>query len=512
MQKNYFYFLCLLVFGLGSCKIQEDLDELRGNYDPEFALPLFYSKFNIKDVVGSKNAASLKIDAENKMTFYYKSNFTERKATDILSIFNGSVIPLVFEDTVSYPNVLYSSEMKIKKIHYKKGVALNMFYQMITPGITEPVDVTMGIPTLKKNGVSFTVVRSNLTLSTTSPTAVLFGQDLEGYILTPFPVDTTTIKLFYRAKTKSGQDVKIRVLGGVSNPAFTYIEGFVPKKDIKIDAGSVDVSLYNQIVKGDLKFEDPRISVLVENSYGYPMRTKVNLIKSISKRGDTISLSSSQLINDGFDFPYPTLQEIGQTKKLRFDFNNSNSNIKDVLNSGPNTILYSIDAVANPNNDTQNGFMTDSTTLKIGLEVEIPVWGSATNFEVRDTIENINLSSLDNAQSAEIKFVADNEMPVGIALKVYFLDNNNQVLDELSSSALTFIGAAPVDSKGNANGISTKEAYVPISAEKIAKIKTATRMSFIANFNTTGFGATPVRILASQNLNLRAGLKVIPKL
>lgn len=512
MQKNYFYFLFLLLLGLGSCKIQEDLDELKGNYDPEVALPLFYSKFNIKDVVGSKNAASLKIDAQNKMTFYYKSNFTERKASDILAIFNGSSIPLVFEDTVSYPNVLYSSEMKIKKIHYKKGVTLSMGFQMITPGITEPVDVTMGIPTLKKNGVPFSIVRNNLTLSTAIITPVLLGYELESHVLTPFPEDTTTIKLTYKARTKSGQDVKIRVLGGVANPAFTYIEGFVPKKDIKIDAGSVDVSLYNQIVKGDLKFEDPRISVLVENSYGYPMRTKVNLIKSISKRGDTISLKSSQLINDGFDFPYPTLQEVGQTKKLRFDFNNSNSNIKEVLNSGPNTILYSIDAVSNPNNNVQNGFMTDSTTLKIGLEVEIPVWGSATNFETKDTVSGINLSSLDKAQSAEIKFVADNEMPIGISLQVFFLNDKNEVLDVLSSSALTFIGAAPVDGNGNANGVNTKEAYVPISADKIAKIRPATKMAFIANFNTTGFGANPVRILASQNLHLRAGLKVTPKL
>ncbi len=511
MKKITFLALSVFFLSLFGCKVQDELDNLKGSYDPELALPLFHSKFKLNDIIGENNASALKILPDGKMNFFYQSQFTERKASDILKVFNGSSIPLGFQDSLAFLKALYSPELTIKKIHYKKGTTINFVGNLLTPNVTEEIILKVWIPTLTKNGKPFEVNYKGKI----SPSVVLAKDiDLFGYILTPFPVKSDSILLRYSARTAiSNTPVKIGIFGAVNNPGFVYLEGYMPKKEIKIDQGSLDVSLYNQIVKGDLKFEDPRISVLIENSYGYPMRTKVNLIKAISKKGDTIALKASNLINDGFDFPYPTLNEVGQTKKLRFDFTNANSNIKDLLNSGPNTILYSIDAVANPKNDSTNvGFMTDSTTLRIGIEVEIPVYGSASNFQGSDTITGLNLASLDNAQIAEIKFACDNQLPIGINLEVLFLDDTGRVLDRLTEKAFKLIEAAQVDGNGNLLKATSSEVIIPLSAEKIATIRPATRMALLTSFATSQNGAVPVRILASQEVSLRAGIKVTPKL
>jgi hypothetical protein len=258
-----------------------------------------------------------------------------------------------------------------------------------------------------------------------------------------------------------------------------------------------------------LKFEDPTISVLIENSYGYPMRSKVNLVKAIGKNGDTISLKATNLINDGFDFPYA--KKVGETAYARFDFNNTNSNIKDLLNAAPNTILYDIDAIANPYNDAKSGFMTDSTNLRIGLEIDIPVVGSAKNFEGRDTINNVDFSVLDNAVAAEFKFVAENELPVGITLQAFFVDNSGRILGNLADNPILLAGAAEVDAKGNVTKNMKSEVIVPFNEAKIAQIRPATKMYIATNFSTTQNGAVPVRILSTQNINLKCGIKVVPK-
>jgi hypothetical protein len=511
IKKITFFTLSIILLSFVSCKIQEDLDDLKGSYDPEVALPLFFSKFKMNDIIGEKNASALKVASDGKMTLFYKSAFTERKATDILKIFSGSVIPIGFQDSLAYLRALYSSELTIKKIDYKKGTVLSFGVQLITP-TTEDINLRVWIPTLvDQSGKPFEAT-FNGKLSTTNFFPIALNRDLFGYTLTPLPVTSDSIQLRYSAITAiTKMPVKVNVFGSMANPAFNYLEGFMPKKDIKIDQGSVDVSIYNQIVKGDLKFEDPKISVLVENSYGYPMRTKVNLIKAISKRGDTISLTASNLINDGFDFPYPTLKEVGQTKKLQFDFTNANSNIKELLNSGPNTILYSIDAVANPLSVKDNGFMTDSTTLRIGLEVEIPIFGSAKNFEGRDTISDIDLSALDDTKQVELKLASDNQLPAAINLEVIFLDETGKVLDNLTDTAFKLIDAAQVDANGNVIKAAKSETLIPMSAEKILKVRSAKKLILITTFATSQDGNVPVRILSTQEVSLRAGLKIVPK-
>lgn len=511
MNKKLIVVLSLSVLFLASCKVQDELDDLDGKYDPEFALPLFFSKFSLRDIVGSDNATALKLGANGKMNFYYKSTFTERKATDVLNVFQGASIPIVFTDTTTYLPILKSSEMTITRIDYKKGSTISVAAQLLTPNISEPVKLKMWIPTLIKNGKYFEVNYTGQ-LPTTTLLPIVLGNDLFGYTLTPSPAGSDSILIRYNAFTTSGTPVKLNFVGAVGKPSFNYIEGYMQKRDIKIDNGSVDVSIYNNTIKGDLKFEEPRISILIENSYGYPMRTKVNLVKAISKKGDTIALRSTDLINDGFDFPHPTLSEVGQTKYKRFDFTNANSNIRDLLNAAPNTVLYSIDAVANPEgNAKQIGFMTDSTTLKIGLEVDIPLYGSASNFKAEDTINNIDLTVLENAKSAELKFVSDNELPVAINLQGYFLDAQGKVLDKVQANTFRLVNAAEVDAAGNVTKAAHNEVFIPLDEAKIALIKGATRLAIDASFDSSQNGTVPVRVLSTQNVNLRAGIKVHPK-
>ena len=499
-----------ILFAMGSCKVQEDLNDLQGSYNPETAIPLFYSKFNLKDIVGNKNATALKISPDGKMNLFYKSAYSERKATDILKIFAGSAIPIIYKDTLSYLPALKSSELNIRKILYKKGVTMSLSVQILTPNISEPVNLRLWIPTLTRKGIVFEHSYSGL-LASGKSTIIVNKDDLGGYTLTPLPIGSDSIQLRYKASSVSGKPVSLQVFGLMENPAFSYLEGFIPKKEIAIDNGSVDVSVYNQVVTGDLTFEEPTISVLIENSYGYPMRSKLNLVRAIGKKGDTIALKTTALANGNFDFPYATLNEVGKTKYKRFDFTNANSNIKELLNSAPNTILYDIDAIANPDDITINGFMTDSTNLRIGVEVDIPVIGSAKNFEGRDTIANLDLSVLDNVQAAEIKLASDNQLPVAIAIQGTFIDATGRVLDNLAASPFKLVDAAQVDVNGNVTKSTSSEVIIPLTVEKIAKIRSATRLILITNVETSQKGTIPVRILSTQEINLRAGIRVTPK-
>jgi hypothetical protein len=114
------------------------------------------------------------------------------------------------------------------------------------------------------------------------------------------------------------------------------------------------------------------------------VRSKANILNVFTVDNEILAIESDYLNNITVD--YPSLNEVGQTKSTHFDFNKDNSNIDVILGAGPTAIDYDFDAVANPDsNATIRGFMTDSSFMNVQVEVELPMYGAATGFEVRDT-------------------------------------------------------------------------------------------------------------------------------
>ena len=74
-------------------------------------------------------------------------------------------------------------------------------------------------------------------------------------------------------------------------------------------------------------------------------------------------------LRNGIDFPYPTINEVGQVKRDTFTFNNTNSNLDVVFGSGPIAVAYDVDAFTNPFGDTGlKGFITDKSFYRVQVQ------------------------------------------------------------------------------------------------------------------------------------------------
>jgi len=176
-------------------------------------------------------------------------------------------------------------------------------------------------------------------------------------------------------------------------------------------------------------------------------------------------------IEDGIDFNYPTLDEVGQTKTTTYAFSKENSNIDTLLGSKPIAIDYDFDATTNPDNiSTIRGFVTDESEYVVNVDVELPIFGRADRFLAVDSFD-VNFSSYDNVESAEFKVVSENGIPLEIAMQMYFVDANDNVLDSLLMDDLTLIEAAPVDGDGLVTMPQEKTLLVPMDGVKKLKLK-----------------------------------------
>lgn len=318
-----------------------------------------------------------------------------------------------------------------------------------------------------------------------------------------------SVYIQYQAVTPSGNQVRLSgFFISLQGLAFQYAEGYFGNLLYEGSRDTINIDFFENWTRGDVYFENPRIKLSVENSFGIPTRARVNTLDVVTVRNEVLPLQSTYVIN-GIDFPYPSFAELGQVKRDSFYFTRDNSNIDKILSASPKAIEYDVDAVTNPtNNRNIRGYITDQSYYKVNMEVELPLYGRAAGFTIRDTLD-LNFDEYDNVTDAEFKLVVDNGIPLDVVVQGYFLNASNQVIDSLLTAPQTVIASAPVDANGVANGTQQKITLIPIAEERFIKIRDqAQRLWINASFSTLNNGITSVRVLNSQQVRIRLGAKL----
>ncbi len=237
----------------------------------------------------------------------------------------------------------------------------------------------------------------------------------------------------------------------------------------------------------------------------------VNVLNVLTVRNEILPLESP-FVTNGIDFPYPAMNEIRQVKTSSFAFTKDNSNIATILGAGPVAVDYDVDAITNPNSNTEiRGFITDSSFYKIRLEVELPLYGRASGFETTDTFD-VNFSSYEDVDAVVFKLVVDNELPLEVDVQAYLADEQYNVIDSLFEPRQVVVEGAPVNAQGVASGSKQRIVQVPISETRFSAIKNQVRYVLLsAGFSTNNQGKTTVRVLATQDVRIRLGANLIVK-
>lgn len=159
------------------------------------------------------------------------------------------------------------------------------------------------------------------------------------------------------------------------------------------------------------------------------------------------------------------------------------------------------------------GLLTDNSTIKLGVRVELVLEGAAKNFGAEQILDLDfgSYADLDSAdiQEVEFKLVSENTTPITSDVQIYFRDENQRVVDSLFvGGAKPIMEAAPVNAAGITTGVKRTENYIPMSKarfDQIRKTKTAELKTF---FTTANGGTQFVKLLADNNVTVKMGMKV----
>lgn len=499
----------LLFLSLWSCQKLEDFEAVDGvRYDASYALPIANTRLNIKDMLENAGELStLRIDENGLITFEYRGDVISQNSDTLFAAINesldGAAIPL-FSKRFGLP--LETGEgTSFDRLVFKEG-KLSWGFQNPHP---EPVEVTLTLPDVySPDGEVLQLTGTAPAYSGTGSqplySTILNPRDLSGYeVLPPTGVDSIYVE-YELIRQGIGPDTISFGALTLNELAFSYMEGFF---GTDVQASGVDtiiIDFFDNWVKGDIYFADPTVTFKVENSFGIPTRSQVNLFNVFTVRGNILPLESEQL-EAGIDFAYPGADQVGETIVADYVFDKNNSNIDSILGAGPLAIEYDVDAVTHPDGNTNiRGFLTDSSFYQVFVEVDLPLYGNAIDFVARDTL-GVELGDLEDIYRAEFKLVAYNDLPLDVAIQGYFLDGAGTVLDSLFDTSSRVIQGAPADAEGFATGVGEAITFIDFPEDRFTGIKATKQLILVASFTTINEGQQSVRLLAEQGVDLKLG-------
>ena len=508
--------LGMLIFGACQKSIFDDSEFVE--HEADYAFPLFSTTLSLSDLMqnilnDTLSGDTITVNPDQTMTLFYSGDLAEKKATDIFQFLETGIIDVKDSTYVVPLDIPDSVRVQLVRLNAGTGNVV------IVNQLSETVTGVFRIPKLTQNGdsyeVEFTVPPSS-GLPWVSPTI-----GLAGWEIVP---DSNTLYFEYEAYLPDGTRVLFpEVTPGtagigflVQDMKFSYMEGYWGYETYPLTLDTIEIDINQTNLQGDVYVVDPKVTMTVSNSWGFPTRGQVEYLSFIGSDGQEYELESSILVGSALDFNYPSWAdgEVGESKDTDYFFDKNNSNIDDIFNSQPVQLIYEVYGISNALQDPSiTGFITDSSVISLRLAVELLLEGTVRNFGAEQTLD-LNFGDLadvdtENIESVEFKLVTENTTPIATELQIYFQDTLGNTIDSLFQDGPQFmLEAAPVDENGIVTGVKRTENFIPMTSERFDRIKEAEQAFLQTWFTTAEGGTVPVKLLANQEAVVKMGLRV----
>lgn len=502
-------------------------------WNPEFAAPLVSSRLTLNDLIQQAPGSFIEVDDEDLIHIVYRSELLSLKAKDFASIpdekFDGTITLhplqiLQFQNTgvlnIQFPTVLEfgGEDMEIDSVLMR----VSAFTSKIGSDFQHDVKVNIKVEGITKNG-AFLDVTYDLPYNG-SVSEIKKNVDLSGY---QFDLTKSGDKEFSQAVAtfdititeKPGNPItttdELRFNLDFLYNEYEWLFGYLGEVNIspnEPDTMVLDIfasSNTNGGSSGTFYLENPKIKVIIGNSYGLPIKAHVDEFSTYSDRFGTTSLNG---LPDPIKVPNVTKADMGKILRDSFYLDKNNSNIQALLSNVPESFIYGAGFIINPPGSKVRNFILYNSQIRFTVDIDIPLFGSADGF----VLEKKQPFSLDfdddvaDLESATLRLYLENEFPVDVGVQIYFLDTLGKVLDSLIQPSQLLLTSPVVGPNGKIISPTSKTMDFVLDQKRINSIKNATDIKIRGTLNTYKPGSglqPPVRFLSEYGFYVKLGVQ-----
>lgn len=493
---------------------------------PSISFPLGKISMNAGKLTQLGDSVNVRQGESNVIELYYEAEMLNTTLDDRFTINDQS-----FTDEIPFSSFLFTAGQtnEVKLSAYNSFSISNSDLPDPAPELTlvelkggnisitqskdfsHEVETVITLPKLTKDGEPLTLTVLN---------NAVVSEDLNGYELDLTGASGTEVNVIdYEISTmvtESGSSTlgTISFSFNMGSMKFSYFEGNFLQYVFDEISTEFDLGLPENEVPDNIRFTNPRIKLIANNSSGIDYELDITEVSVIENNGDTLAITGTY---DDEAFILQRADQRGETISSEHVISNDNTDNLSELFSNIPVGAYSRGVVsANPNGVLPQGnFVSDDSRVVINAEITLPLEGYANNYAINDTIKNIDLEFDDdgviNLDHINMRFKIENSFPFDVRLQLYFLEENNEVIDSLfiGIDDSSIIPAGTIDESGLVTSSNSKISDVVLSHEKYEKVKFAKSIRIKASLLTTGVDQNPpktVKVTTDNNLSIDLGL------
>ncbi|MCP9234371.1 hypothetical protein [Lewinella sp. JB7] len=474
----------------------------------EYAIPLVDSRTALPELTGIVDErVTLTIDPDGLLRFHYIDTVPPVTSgplfNQLAALGRGIPLPITRRrEALPFP---LPADISLDELRVRRG----QFTYYLPNTYDRPVRITLEIPNATRGGEAFRVT-GELPAHTGNGTPPLLSNaanplDFAGYAL-DFSSDSLLINYAINDLDGTPLEPAPGTVTALSNLEFSYIEGYFGRSTYPGVSDVLEIDFFKNYVSGSVSFVNPLIRVEVRNGFGVPSRAAIEELYVTTVTGERIDVTG-EVVTNGFPFDYPTTE--GENAYTTYLIDERNSNVLDLISANPVALHYRIGALLNPDADAGiTGFLADTSTYTATLEVELPTYGSASDFTVRDSFPLDLGDKYGDVSAATFRITTDNNLPLDLSVIGTFVDARGNALVDLTDGALLVVSASPVDTAGNPTESRQTTTDITFTGDRLERLREANQLILQTAFATPSPATTNVRITNDQDLRIRVGVRL----
>lgn len=305
-------------------------------------------------------------------------------------------------------------------------------------------------------------------------------------------------------------DVVIHTIGGILAP-----------RDFIFEDLDVEIEAFERDFEGSFVISDPRLRIDIDNGFGLGVQLDLGDVNAVNQLGESFSISE----NTFGDLPLiqgaPSMMQSAFTSVFVDNGLAPPNNISQLISFEPIEIDTDLKARLNP--DALPVFASILNELSLIFSAEVPVFGSVSDFVLRDTAETnlgdfiADVNENQELEFLEFRFFADNGLPIDLGCQITFTDSSYNPLDSLFVDETFLIESAPVNymvspdspDYGRAIGKTSTFLEIPIERDRIPPLEEAAFILIRYFGSTTDNGEEPIRIFSEDELDFDLAVKAL---
>lgn len=508
----------LLLLICTSCINSNEFGVDRVLSQPTIDVPLIHGELNLKDLLTDADTAHFKTDEDGLIYMSYSDELISKDVRDLFDIpdlvvtrsfvLPGLVLPPhnkdIRSDSIQSVIEFNLSPEKLNEIALSSG-QVNYSVSMTPSASKADYEVHLVLDNYKsrtRNKSLNTVITNSGSIDISDYTLFLNQNKFNLKLVLVF------------GKSNSGTTIApgtaVNVKLSFQKFNFNYIKGFFGQQVTSLDPQSAELGIFDRDVfaGADVSFAKPRVSVTLYNQNGVPCTVHFKKLEARKDDEDPIAIILSP--PNPVSIQYPTV--MGNTKVTDI----SVANVNQILNYAPSQIFYDADVYINEGITSGENFVMDTSTMKVRLNVDVPLWGNATGILLQDTL-GIDLTDAETSEieKAVLKLKLLNEFPLDGNIQFVLADENYlPIATLLTPDQTNVIKGSTVNEDGELVEPGEYSRNIVLDKSKIENLFMTKNLIIVANLQTSRRDgeAADVKVNVDYGLTVQAGIEASMKL